>query len=79
MKAPVHRCANKDLFAAAAGIILAYLETRPEGATHEALRDNLAARCRGPRYFDNALKALQRREAVVLRGKHWLLAERKAA
>lgn len=79
MSAPVHRCANKDLFAAAAGIIIAYLETRPEGATHEALRDNLAAKCRGPRYFDNALKVLQRRSAVVLRGKHWRLPERKAA
>lgn len=79
MKAPVHRGAERALFAAAESVILAYLETHPGGATREDLRDNLAAKCKGERYLVSALKVLRMHGAVTLAGKHWLLAERRAA
>lgn len=79
MSAPVHRCANKDLFAAAASIILGYLQAQPDGATREDLRDNLSAKCKGERYLTSALKVLRMQGAVVLNGRRWLLAERRAA
>lgn len=79
MKAPVHRGANAHLFAAAAGVILGYLQACPDGATREDLRDNLAAKCKGERYLTSALKVLRMHGEVVLNGRRWLLAERRAA